>query len=185
MITSPAIAQLSAALVLAQREMPNVQLDKKVSYKGIEFHYASLSNCIAVTKPVLSSKGLVVVQYPKVSEKTLTVATRLIHESGEYLETELSITVETSDPKLIGSLLTYLRRYSYTSLLSIAHESDMDATTVETLYEGTEEHKQWLKSVLEPMGVGREGMRSVHDYMLKNHFEMTEDAALVAMEKIR
>jgi hypothetical protein len=185
MLTSPEIAQLSAALVAAQKVMPNVSLDKQVSYKGINFQYASLSNCIAMTKPVLAAHGLAVVQYPKVSDKTLSVSTRLLHESGEWMESELSMSIESNDPKALGSILTYQRRYSYTAMLGIAHESDHDALAVEILYEGTEEHKQWLKSVLEPLGVGKDGMRSVHDYMIKHHYEMTQDAAITAMEKLR
>jgi len=39
--------------------------------------------------------------------------------------------------------------------------------------------------MLEPMGIAQDGMRQIHDYMLKNHFELTQEAAMVAMEKIR
>lgn len=95
------------------------------------------------------------------------------------------MTLESLDPKALGSCLTYLRRYSYTALLGIEHESDQDALTLDTLYEGTDEHKRWLKSVLEPLGVGKDGMRAVSEFMLKNHFEMTADAAITAMEKMR
>lgn len=186
MNTSTEIAQLCAALVNAQIEMPNVSLDKTVQYKGVSFQYASLSNIIANTKPVLSKHGLVIIQYPITAlPSTLTVATRLIHSSGEWMESDLSATVNLEDPKLIGSWLSYLRRYSMTALLGISHESDMDAKTIEMIYEGTDDHKRWLKTILEPMGIGTDGMRSVHDFMLKNHFELTQEAALVAMEKVR
>jgi len=185
MNSSQEIAQLCAALVCAQVEMPNITLDKTVQYKGVNFQYASLSNIIANTKPILAKHGLVVIQYPITAPNTLTVATRLIHSSGEWLQSELSASVNLEDPKLIGSWLSYLRRYSMTALLGISHESDMDSKTIEILYEGTDDHKRWLKSMLEPMGIAQDGMRQIHDYMLKNHFELTQEAAMVAMEKIR
>jgi hypothetical protein len=186
MNTSTEIAQLSAALVHAQCEIPNIALDKTVQYKGVNFQYASLSNIIANTKPTLAKHGLVVVQYPKTSESMLCVVTRLLHSSGEWLESELSAKVNLEDPKLIGSWLSYLRRYSMTALLGISHESDMDAKTIETLYDGSDDHKRWLRDILSPMGVNSaEALRSIHDYMLKNHFELTQEAALCAMEKLR
>jgi hypothetical protein len=61
----------------------------------------------------------------------------------------------------------------------------MDAKTIETLYEGTDDHKRWLKSILEPMGIPQSAMVKIHDAMLKNHMELSEEAAIMAMESVR
>ena len=120
---SPSIAKLSKALVAAQGAMG-------AAIKGTEnpfFHkkYANLSEVIAVVKDPLNSNGICFMQ-PVVgsSEKSVRVATILLHESGEWMKASVSFPAVKVDPQAFGSAVSYARRYSLQSFLSVPAEDD-------------------------------------------------------------
>jgi ERF superfamily len=121
------ITLLAKSLAKFQSECPKITLSKQVSVLTkaggtYTFNYAELSHIIEITRPFLVKHGLSVSQP---LQEDGTVLTLLIHESGQYIESKLKITGETT-PQGIGSAITYARRYSYTSILGIVAESDDD-----------------------------------------------------------
>lgn len=122
---SESISNLAIALVKAQAEI------KTVSKDGANPHfrskYATLDNIIDETKPVLTKHGLAVLQMPGGDGENVIMRTLLMHESGEWLETEpLVMRPVKNDPQGMGSCITYARRYSYSALLSISTDEDDD-----------------------------------------------------------
>ena len=102
--------------------------------------YADLSSVWGVIRKPLTDAGLSIMQYPERFDGGITVVTRLYHVSGEMFETRLSGTtvlqpvkekgVVVSEGKAtmqgLGSLITYLRRYSISMLVGVAPKDDDD-----------------------------------------------------------
>ena len=84
--------------------------------------YGDLNAYLEVIKKPLQDCGLVLVQMPI----TNGLKTMLMHDRGEYLESECYIPELTNDPQKLGAVITYLRRYSIASMLMLNAE-DTDA----------------------------------------------------------
>lgn len=129
--TSQQIAQLADALAMAQGEMEMPDKDREVSVKSekgnYKFKYATMDNIVTKTRPALARHGLAVIQ-PVISlAGKPVVLTRLMHKSGEWLESCMAIHVGgNNNPQAFGSALTYARRYSYSALLGIVTDEDDD-----------------------------------------------------------
>ena len=57
----------------------------------------------------------------------MTVLTRLLHKSGQYFESDLTMPAvmrERFDAQSVGSAITYARRYSLQALICLAAEDD-------------------------------------------------------------
>lgn len=128
MKTSETIGALAAALSAAQGELHNVEKNKE----GYGYNYADIAAILDVARPILSRHGLSVVQFPQNSVGGISVTTRLMHGSGEWLEDSISMPVEEaknlSAAQACGVVITYCRRYSLAAVLGIAQE-DSDAAT--------------------------------------------------------
>lgn len=126
MTTSDSMANIAPALANALTVIHNATKDSKnPHYKST---YASLASVIDATKMTLGQHGLVVVQAPGWSENRVTVTTRIVHSSGEWIEAVAEAPVPKADPQGVGSAITYLRRYSLAAICGITQEDD-DAET--------------------------------------------------------
>jgi hypothetical protein len=63
-------------------------------------------------------------QAPSVEGVTVSVETRLVHKSGQWVSTTISCSVPDGKATTIGSAVTYLRRYSLAAMTSIAPDDD-------------------------------------------------------------
>jgi len=124
MFKTDQINELFCALSKAQGEIENAKKDSENPY--YKSKYADLAEVINVAKTPLSKNGLCVSQYPtyNIDSKTVTVITILGHTSGQYIQNELTSIADKMDIQTIGKLITYLRRYSYASIVGIAQEDD-------------------------------------------------------------
>ena len=129
METSTEINELAAALAKAQGEIENA--GKNAKNPHFKSTYADLSEVLNVARPVLSKHGLSIVQMPVSSDDSkIGVITRLMHSSGQYIQSSLDIKVGGNNPAhAAGSAITYLRRYSAAAFVGIAQE-DKDANDV-------------------------------------------------------
>lgn len=137
---SESIANLAAALVKAQREMENATKNADNPHLGSK--YANLEEVLRVTKPVLASHGLAVLQMPGMEGDSVTLETMLVHESGEWIAgvacapLPVGRTNRKGEPvpvgaQDVGSAITYLRRYGLAALAGITQE-DNDGAGVGT-----------------------------------------------------
>ena len=126
---SESIAKLMPALLKAQKAISAVKKDSKNPH--LKNNYASIEAVIEAVKHALNENDIVFIQpLDKVGQSTV-VTTRLIHVSGEYLESCLLLSLpkdkdghDKTDPQSVGSAITYARRYSLCSLLGLSQEDD-------------------------------------------------------------
>ncbi|GGO19734.1 ERF family protein [Deinococcus humi] len=118
---SETVGKLAEALSKAQGVFGHVEKDGK-SHHG---KYATLAAVLETVRGGLADNGLSIVQAPGTEGNTVTVTTRIMHSSGEWLETTVSAPAATDIQKL-GSSISYLRRYSLMAVLSLAADDDDD-----------------------------------------------------------
>lgn len=113
------------ALVKFNGEVETITKDAKNPH--FKNKYASLDNIIEEIRPVLSKHGITVMQIPSGDGETVSMKTMLLHESGEWMESEpLVMRPVKNDPQGVGSCITYARRYSLCSMLSLSTGEDDD-----------------------------------------------------------
>lgn len=116
------IDQLAAALAIAQGEFSEAVKEGK-SHHG---KHATLTSVWEAARKPLSANGLAVLQAPYVQEGRVNIITLLVHKSGQWIETELSIKPARDDAQQIGSAITYGRRYALAPILGIVNDEDDD-----------------------------------------------------------
>ena len=129
MKTSDAVNELAAALAKAQGEMKNATLNKENPF--FKSRYADLASVRDTITPALSKHGLSIVQMLSPENGSLMVCTRLIHSSGQWMESAFPIIADTNKPQAMGSAMTYARRYSLAAICNIATEDDDDANAAQ------------------------------------------------------
>ena len=129
MKSSESIKDLSAALVKAQSEIKNLY----PSSKGYGYDYVPLNDIIDMLKAILPKYGLTYVQLPYGGESgnTVGLTTRIVHESGEWLEETAEFPVTdmkgVNATQKAGAAITYFRRYALVSAFGITGDKDVDA----------------------------------------------------------
>lgn len=138
MHTSTDIGDISKALSAAQGELTNPVKNREVTVRPREgmpysFAYATLDSILDLVRPVLAKHSLALLQVvePRVENNGQQVTTRLLHASGQWIETSLPIQVEGNGNQKFGSALTYGRRYSIIALLALAAEEDDDGNAAD------------------------------------------------------
>ncbi len=122
MKSSESTVKISAALVKAIGELSNPP--NSATNPFFKSKYAPLPDILNHVRPVLAKHKLCVIQ-------DAGVTTRLVHESGEWLESDtLVLTPVKDDPQGVGSAITYARRYALSAMLGISSEDDDDANRV-------------------------------------------------------
>lgn len=142
MTTSATIVEIAKALAKAQTELKNPNKNKTVNVRTQQggtytYKYADLADILDQVKPILAKNGLTIVQgvVDDTEDQRIKIDTLLLHESGEWIKTILSMPqaheTRMNPAQALGSLLTYGRRYAITSLLNLASDEDNDANTPE------------------------------------------------------
>jgi hypothetical protein len=122
MRTSEKIDLIAPAVLAAQKEINNASKDaKNPHYKS---SYASLGSVIEAVKDPLNKHGICVMQSLSDGSEGLYLTTRLLHQSGQWIEDVAFTPLPKLDPQGVGSACTYLRRYSLAALLCITQEDD-------------------------------------------------------------
>lgn len=118
MITSENVNELFAALSKAQGEFGNAHKDAKNPY--YKSNYATLTSVLGVVREPLAKHGLAVIQGLQGAE----YHTVLTHSSGQFAKFIEPFVPVKNDPQSVGSLKSYIRRYSLMGLLGLAQEDD-------------------------------------------------------------
>lgn len=128
-----ALGKLYAALSAAQGEFPAIPLDKEVEVRTTtgatyRFRYATLAGILSVVRPVLAKHGLAVTQCLKEGH----LVTMLCHAAGAHIESSMALAIKDGmKQQEIGSVLTYARRYSLSSILGVVGEDDDDGNAAD------------------------------------------------------
>jgi len=122
--------ELFAAMAKAQADMP-------IATRGsinpfFKSNYASFSDIIKASRPVLSKNNLAVAQNIMERENGQKyLYTILMHASGQFVASRLKIMPPKPDIQEFGKYVSYLKRYSYAALVGVADElEDDDGETV-------------------------------------------------------
>lgn len=142
---SETLSKIAPALAKVQAEIKNPiknQVNKGVQGSPL---YANLEDTLQdYVRPICSKHGISIVQSIKTDEAgKVGVCTVLLHESGEYIESdyvfcEIVIPVSREGKKILtegqatGVCITYLRRYSLNAALGINGDKDTDGSYSDT-----------------------------------------------------
>ncbi len=130
MITSEHIDKLAAALCKAQGEMKGAKKDSKnPHWKSTYSDLLSVFN--AVSQP-FANNGLCFVQGAEFDEGKISVKTRLIHSSGQWIESNTILPPTKNDVQGYASAITYGRRYGLQSLAGVPSVDDDGEKAVKT-----------------------------------------------------
>jgi pyruvate/2-oxoglutarate dehydrogenase complex dihydrolipoamide acyltransferase (E2) component len=120
------VSKVGTALVAAQSEIANVPFDSVNPHFGSKF--VSLAAVLAAVRPVLNRHGIVLMQPAAAEGGIIKVQTVFLHTSGEQISfPPLSMPMtDKMTAQSLGSVVTYLRRYSICAALAIAGDEDED-----------------------------------------------------------
>jgi hypothetical protein len=124
---SDSMAKMAKPFGAMLGEMENVFTSKS----GYGYKYAPLNEVLDKARPVLAKHGFGMTQLVSTSgvDKVI-VKTVLIHESGEYISSEMELPPTdvkgTVQIQKMGASITYARRYQITAMLGMAGEEDTD-----------------------------------------------------------
>jgi ERF superfamily protein len=136
MQTSDEINEIAAALAKAQGEFPKIAKNKVADAKGvskrtgqaysIKYAYADIADVLAAILPVLSKHSIALVQPTAIDDRGMTIHTRIIHSSGQWMGSVYPVCAINGDHQIMGSAITYARRYAACSLIGVAADDDLD-----------------------------------------------------------
>lgn len=143
--TSQTIGKLAAALAAAQGEFGALERTRTVEVKTdkgkYSFAYAPLDEVFSAVRPALAKHGLALTQV-LYGNDVPRLRTLLVHaESGEWIASDLSLPGRPGKAQELGSMITYLRRYSAVALLGIASEEDDDGNAADGNHVGRREDR--------------------------------------------
>ncbi len=120
---------LFKALSDFQQECPPIHEGSDTKH----YSYASLTDILEVINPILKKHKLGFTQPINGN----IIKTILFHESGEMLESEIEVPTGVqlqgmNHFQVMGSAITYLRRYALSSMLGIVTDKDVDANGKQT-----------------------------------------------------
>jgi hypothetical protein len=121
---SEALEKLGEALAKAQGQIQDAKKDSDNPF--FKSHYADLASVWEACRKPLSDNGLAVIQSIEVKEGKRFVSTMLLHSSGQFIASELDLTMKEETMQSIGSAITYARRYSLSALVGVAPDDDDD-----------------------------------------------------------
>lgn len=124
---------LYAALAKAQSEMKIANENNQNSYLGSK--YADLTSVVKASRESLSKNGLATIHFTSYNEYGQTLLTaRLSHSSGQYIDSVVAVNPKKDDIQSFGSQMTYLKRYTYASLVGVTsslEDDDAEAAVAE------------------------------------------------------
>ncbi len=119
------MTELGKALLAFQKE--GVKLQKNAINPHFKNKYISLDSLMEQILPILNKYGLVLLQMPCYPSDVPSLTTRIVHaDTGEHVESTMSLVLAKFDPQAQGSALTYARRYALMAFLGLVADEDTD-----------------------------------------------------------
>ncbi len=150
------INELALALSQLQGKIQDAHKDKQ----GYGYKYADLGSVLEIARPLLALHGLSVTQLCSNEGDRIGLETVLLHSSGQWLSTTIAFDVQVgkgmTNAQGIGSVISYMRRYSLTAMLGIT-QTDDDAAIKE------EAPKEKVQAMLSPTLKAIVGYMAAHD----------------------
>lgn len=128
MHTSESTTSLFKAMIEAA---PEVQAISK-SKQAYGYKYATLDSLIDMLRGALPKHGLWFTQSPSTGDGRISLTTRVLHVSGEWIEdtiemqSDSALSGKVNEVQKAGAAITYLRRYTLSSIFGVASDEDVD-----------------------------------------------------------
>jgi hypothetical protein len=122
---SETLAKLADALAKAQGAMKPANRDKTNPF--FKSKYADLASVWEAIRKPLADNGLAITQaITETTAASITVETRLLHASGEYITSVMSMPTGKGDIQALGSAISYGRRYALSALVGVVSDEEDD-----------------------------------------------------------
>ena len=125
---SDSIEKLAAALCAVQAEVHNTVKSERNDFTSSS--YAPLDQILNEVRPLLAQHNLSIVQFPTSEGDKVGLTTMVLHSSGQYIAETILMGLpeekKKSAAQVVGSIITYLRRYSLQGVLNQSAEKDTD-----------------------------------------------------------
>ena len=158
--------ELSLALCLAQGQMGGAVKDSSNPF--FKSSYADLTSVIKAIKQPFADNGLSYTQFPVSSDIGVGVATRLMHVSGQWVESEFVLPIVKQDPQAAGSAITYARRYALQSIAGIpTADDDAESAMLRSEQTKTQEYQDMIVDLLPSVKAIKDGI-ATEDYSTAN-----------------
>ena len=164
MKTSESIAEINKALGGFHNDIKQPLKDKPNPF--FKSKYVPLENIAEVIAEVAPKHGLAYLQEAFTTDTGQTgVVTRLVHEGGEFYETEpLILNADKNNAQGQGSVITYARRYQLASLFGITSDEDDDGNKAS---ENAPSYKQRIKDAYAAIQKAGKKNKTEIDNMIK------------------
>ncbi|MDF2867254.1 MAG: hypothetical protein K0S11_724 [Gammaproteobacteria bacterium] len=187
MKTSDSITNLASALAKMQPELGVI--GKSGENKFDNYTYATLADYIKGTRDIMSKHGFfMVASVEKLTQLTdratrngsiehavqISLTVRLIHQSGEWIETSCIGEGQDRTDKAVYKAITGARKYAMASLLGLATSDDPEADE-EVGLSSISTGKKANKHVIEDMIVNMRKSKDLEE--LRNNFEAAMEIA--------
>lgn len=164
MIRSEKIDAVAAALLAVQGKIQPVKTSAKNDFIGNR--YSTLEDVLEASIPALQESGLALVQLPESTDGKADVVgltTLLVHAaSGQYIGGTLSIPVLTEKGKsaaqVVGSGISYARRYGIMAILGLVQEDDDGNASGGQQRQPASRPQQVARPVVNPIDVAFDAM---------------------------
>jgi len=171
--------ELFKALAAFQQECPVI----KKETEGYGYNYADLPSIIEIINPLLKKNGLSFTQPLEFTDGVRVIRTILIHlETGQTLESTVDVPVvslgKMNDYQALGSGITYMRRYSLSSVLGIVGDEDNDAAGEQTATQKAQPKNDKPKWITD-----KEVERYVHKIKEGEYKDMDADSFIANLRK--
>lgn len=158
--------ELALALCLAQGQMGGAVKDSSNPF--FKSSYADLTSVIKAIKQPFADNGLSYTQFPVSSDIGVGVATRLMHVSGQWVESEFVLPIVKQDPQAAGSAITYARRYALQSIAGIpTADDDAESAMLRSEQTKTQEYQDMIVDLLPSVKAIKDGI-ATNDYSTAN-----------------
>ncbi len=158
--------ELALALCLAQGQMGGAVKDSSNPF--FKSSYADLTSVIKAIKQPFADNGLSYTQFPVSSDIGVGVATRLMHVSGQWVESEFVLPIVKQDPQAAGSAITYARRYALQSIAGIpTADDDAESAMLRSDKVKKDEYQDMIVDLLPSVKAIKDGI-ATEDYSTAN-----------------
>jgi hypothetical protein len=172
---------LFKSLAAFQQEVPVIHKGTQ----GYGYSYADLPKIFEVINPLLQKHGLGFTQLINGQ----TIVTVLFHcESGEQIDSQADILQGVqlkgmNDFQVLGSAITYLRRYALSSILGIVTDKDVDAAGEQIKAVNTEAKKPTIQGerFLKAVEAIRNGKFTAEELQAKFELNEVQQKALLLL----
>lgn len=119
-----ALDKLIKSLMAAQKEMRPAPMSGYNDF--FKSHYSTLGDVLAVVRDAFFKHGLCLVQAVVVHGDKTLLQTKLVHESGQYIESYYPVIMKNQDPQGLAAAVSYSRRVAIATLAGVISDVDDD-----------------------------------------------------------